>query len=260
MPFAHNQGVKIFYSIEGDGPPLVLLHGFTDTHESWIELGYVDALKNDFQLILIDGRGHGRSDKPHDPEAYPFHVCASDIVAVLDALEIPKAHFFGYSWGGKIGFALANHYGERFASLTIGGSAPDGSIVQIVDGNDPMIERLSLGSSAIPSLWDMELSNVFRERLQANDTEALIAVRKGRMLRAEGWNAEQAMPVPCLLLAGETDPSFAAVQKIAAELPSSQMVSFPGLNHAGTFFSTNLLVPILKEFIAKHPIGPPHPS
>ena len=136
MPFVDNHGVKIFYSLDGNGTPLVLLHGFTDTHEAWIDLGYVDALKNEFQLILVDGRGHGRSDKPHDPKAYPFHVCASDIVAVLDALEIPKAHFFGYSWGGKIGFALANYYGERFASLTIGVSAPDSGVVKVVNGHD----------------------------------------------------------------------------------------------------------------------------
>ena len=254
MPIVKNKAVDIYYEVIGNGQPLVLLHGFTDSHESWIELGYVDALKNDFQLILIDGRGHGRSGKPHEPEAYQFHVCASDVVAVLDALQIPKAHFFGYSWGGKIGFALANHYANWFASLTIGGSAPDSGVVRGIDNHDPWIDFLGKTPEAIASLWDQKLSQTHRKRVEANDIQALIASRKGRMLRPNNRSGEQAMPMPCLLLVGEADPSFPAVQNIAQKLPGTLMVSFPDLNHAGTFFSAELLVPELKKFIADHPV------
>ena len=67
MPYAINQGIKINYQIEGDGPSLVLLHGGLSNLQMWYELGYVEALKNDYQLILIDLRGHGSSDKPGMP-------------------------------------------------------------------------------------------------------------------------------------------------------------------------------------------------
>ena len=70
MPYTTNQGVRIHYQVEGEGPPLVMQHGFTDSIETWYELGYVDTLKHDYRLILVDARGHGHSDKPRTPDAY----------------------------------------------------------------------------------------------------------------------------------------------------------------------------------------------
>ena len=64
MPYADNQGVRIYYEVEGQGPPLVLGHGGSYTLEMWREWGYTDGLRDEHQLILLDFRGHGRSDKP----------------------------------------------------------------------------------------------------------------------------------------------------------------------------------------------------
>ena len=124
MPYVNNQGVRIHYQVEGEGPPLVLQHGGIDSIESWHELGYVDALKAAYQLILIDARGHGASDKPHDTNAYGLHWVVDDIRTVLDEQHLPKAHFWGYSMGGWIGFGLAKYIPERCSSLIIGGQAP----------------------------------------------------------------------------------------------------------------------------------------
>ena len=65
--------------------------------------------KADRQLILLDARGHGASDKPHDPAAYDLRLRVGDVTAVLDDLEIRRADYFGYSMGGWIGFGLAKH-------------------------------------------------------------------------------------------------------------------------------------------------------
>ena len=81
MPRVINDGISVHYRVEGDGPPLILQHGFTDSSETWYEMGYVDALKSNYHLILIDSRGHGQSDKPHDPSAYTPSRFASDIVS-----------------------------------------------------------------------------------------------------------------------------------------------------------------------------------
>jgi alpha/beta hydrolase fold len=70
MPYTDNHGVRIHYQVEGSGPPLILQHGFTDSLETWYELGYVGALSRERQLILVDARGHGASDKPHHTAAY----------------------------------------------------------------------------------------------------------------------------------------------------------------------------------------------
>jgi pimeloyl-ACP methyl ester carboxylesterase len=92
--------VHVHYEVEGEGPPIVLQHGFTDSLRTWYELGYVDALKQDYRLILVDARGHGSSDKPHEPQAYKPECYAADVVSVLTDLGISRAHFFGYSMGG----------------------------------------------------------------------------------------------------------------------------------------------------------------
>ena len=108
MPYANNDGVRIHYQVEGAGPALVLQHGFSGHLESWYEPGYVDALQQDYRLILIDARGHGASDKPHDPEAYVLQRRVDNIVAVLDHLDIPKAHFLAIRWAAGLGSALSS--------------------------------------------------------------------------------------------------------------------------------------------------------
>ena len=103
MPRVDNKGISIHYRVEGNGPPLVLGHGFTDSSDIWYERGYVAALKPKYRLVLIDARGHGQSDKPHDPPSYTPEKFASDIVAVLDDLGMKTAAYWGYSMGGWMG-------------------------------------------------------------------------------------------------------------------------------------------------------------
>ena len=109
MPYANNQGVLIHYQVTGDGSPLVLQHGFNASMEDWYEFGYVEKLNQEHRLILVDARGHGASDKPHESEAYELKRLVSDIVVVLDDLQVIKAHYLGYSMGGWIGFGMAKY-------------------------------------------------------------------------------------------------------------------------------------------------------
>ncbi len=74
MPYADHQGIRIHYQVEGEGPPLVLQHGFTQSIQDWYRAGYVDALKPAYQLILIDARGHGGSEKLYDRGLYLAHT------------------------------------------------------------------------------------------------------------------------------------------------------------------------------------------
>src|SRR5689334_6287184 len=120
MPFADNQGTRIYYETAGHGPALVLHHGTFGSGADWVDLGYVDALKEDHRLILVDGRGHGHSDKPHDPTAYSLAHRTSDVLAVLDDLGIQTADYLGYSLGGWIGFGLAKCAPQRFRSFVFG--------------------------------------------------------------------------------------------------------------------------------------------
>ncbi|MEU2005617.1 alpha/beta fold hydrolase [Rhodococcus sp. NPDC019627] len=116
-------GVRVAYETVGDGEPFVLIHGTALSHAIWRGFGYVRALRDRYRLILVDLRGHGRSDKPHDPASYAMDLMSADIVAVLDEVGLPSAHVLGYSLGGRVALALAVQYPERLESLIIGGGS-----------------------------------------------------------------------------------------------------------------------------------------
>src|SRR5215472_515929 len=217
MPYAVNHGVRIHYRIEGDGPPLVLQHGFSDSLETWYETGYAETLKPDYRLILIDARGHGASDKPHLSDAYDRERNVEDIVAVLDDLDIRRAHYFGYSMGGRIGFAIARYAPDRFDSLILGGGSP---YPQAQGGPDRMLDALKQGAAAIPSIWGIAEPPELIARLVKNDAEALIACRTNALQSPGFSEILPSMTMPCLLFAGEADPVCEENRRCIRSMPN----------------------------------------
>jgi pimeloyl-ACP methyl ester carboxylesterase len=251
MPFCLNGDVRLHYRIEGSaqGPPLVLQHGFSMSLHDWYELGYVAVLGDRYRLILLDARGHGASDRPHAPEAYRFTLRAADVVAVLDDLDVGRAHFLGYSMGGAIGYAVATHAPDRLRSLTVGGASaaernpadPDRLLELLRQGKETYVKTLAdwFGPVMTPAL---------RARILDNDLEALIASRT----LSEHRGFEQALSrlaIPCLLFVGEDDPAFERVKATAARVPHATFVSFPGVDH-GNADRLDLVLPHLTRFLA----------
>ena len=100
--FFDSNGVRIRYVDQGAGQPAVLLHGFGGSLESgWVETGVLPNLARDYPVIALDYRGHGQSDKPHDPKSYGRHM-GQDVVRLLDNLNIARAHIVGHSLGAGI--------------------------------------------------------------------------------------------------------------------------------------------------------------
>jgi pimeloyl-ACP methyl ester carboxylesterase len=253
MSFVMSQAYRIHYQVEGSGPPLVLQHGFGDCLESWYELGYVDALKHDYRLILIDARGHGASDKPHEPEAYRFRNVSADVVSVLDDLAVSKTHYFGFSMGGKNGFAFAAYALERLHSLMVLGT---GASAQDHAPLDLWMAALRQGPEAVPEIWerDASLSPALRQRLLSNDLEALIAQRMQRK-DPEGLDGIlPTLPIPCLLMVGEADAAYSRVKACSRLIPNATFVSFPNLGHTGSFLNRAELVQYMRQFL-KGPAG-----
>lgn len=124
MPFADHQGVQIYYEVEEEGPPIVLAHGFSGNTTFWRGFGYVDQLEDEFRAVLFDARGHGKSDKLYEAAAYDHRLVIGDVLAVLDALGIAKAHYWGYYMGGAMGLGVAKLHPERLISLIAGGTNP----------------------------------------------------------------------------------------------------------------------------------------
>ena len=255
MPRVDNKGISIHYRVEGNGPPLVLGHGITDSSEVFYERGYVAALKPKYRLVLIDARGHGQSDKPHDPPSYAPEKFASDIVAVLDDLGMKTATYWGYSMGGRMGFALARHALDRVACFVIGGAAASGaSAYSTKPGKkeDPMITAFCAGPTEVIKLWGEEwVTPPLRERLLTNDPAALIACTQQRLVTGGFHDVVRTIAVPTLLYAGSADPIHDAARQSASEIPGAQFVSLAGLNHPAALCRSDLVLPHVEPFLAK---------
>jgi len=121
MPFFENDGIKIHYEIEGSGPEVVMIHGFAaDLEINWRLPGVADALKAENRLVMMDCRGHGKSDKPTDPALYGAKMLG-DITSLMDHLGIERANFLGYSMGSRLFLNLLLTQPERFKSVILGG-------------------------------------------------------------------------------------------------------------------------------------------
>lgn len=115
------QGVKLHFLVEGEGEPVVLIHGLHSSAEiNWRKPGIVGALAKDHQVIALDLPGHGRSDKPAREDAYGLAL-ASDVILLLDHLKLKQAHIVGYSLGGMVAMKVTTEHPERVLSLTLGG-------------------------------------------------------------------------------------------------------------------------------------------
>jgi pimeloyl-ACP methyl ester carboxylesterase len=247
MPYVNNGRVRIHYETEGVGSPLVLQHGLTQSIRSWHRAGYVSALKAHHRLILIDARGHGESDKPHDVAAYALAEHVGDVLAVLDAVNLSTAGFWGYSMGGWIAFGLAKYAPDRFHALLIGGAQPYGRTLPASrpDGSDPrafleaLFGRLGLQNlDAIPA--------DIRTELMANDFRALAAAQQDRP------SLEDVLPTitqPCLLYAGEADVISPRVQECAKKIVNATFVRLPGLDHAGAFNEATMILAPAMSFL-----------
>ncbi len=247
MPYADNKGIHIHYKTEGEGPPLVLQHGSLGSMDNWYDDGYVSALKKDYQLVLLDARGHGASDKPHNPDAYDLKRRVEDIVAVLDDLGIAKSHYFGYSMGGWIGFGVAQYAPERFQSLIIGGQHP---YAQSMDGLRQFIQYgVENGPEAFVATWEREfgaLSSEAKERMLAYDFAAHLVIAQDRE------SLEAVLPMirmPCLLYAGEMDEAYPLAKKCAEQIVNVTFVTLPGLDHMGALKRIDEVLPHVKKFL-----------
>src|SRR5687767_15956122 len=123
MPHFQNDGVDIAYLDEGEGEPVVLVHGFASTKEvNWLNPGWITTLtRAGRRAIALDNRGHGASTKLYDPAAYHSAIMAEDVRALLDHLRIARADVMGYSMGARIAAYFALAHPTRVRSVVLGG-------------------------------------------------------------------------------------------------------------------------------------------
>jgi pimeloyl-ACP methyl ester carboxylesterase len=248
MPFTNNRGVRIHYETIGKGRPVILHHGTMGSGSDWTDLGYVEAMKKDYQLVLLDARGHGSSDKPHEPAAYDLSLRVLDVVSVLNDLNLAKADFFGYSLGGWIGFGLAKHAHSRINSFVLGAAHPYAENLQPFRDLIPSSEEAF--AAHIDQVFGNTLKPAMRERLLNNDLEALRRLTQDRTSIAD---VLPLMRMPCLLFVGELDPRLALVKECASVLPNATLFTLPGCGHVAAIAQMHAIVPRVKSFLSKNP-------
>ncbi len=244
MPFAQSRGVRIHYETDGTGPALVLHHGTMGSGADWVDLGYVDALKDRHKVILVDGRGHGRSDKPHDPAAYDLRLRAADVVAVLDDLGVRAASFFGYSMGGWIGFGLAKYFPQRIDAFTIGGAHPYAENTQAI--RDRMPNDPAAFAAGLEQTYGALLTPARRARLLAND---LVALRALTQDRDDISDVLPTMTMPSLIFCGELDPRLAQARQAASEMPNATFLGVSDCDHVATPRRTEIIFPGIRALL-----------
>ena len=247
MPIANSAGRRIHYEVNGDGPDLLLHHGFTSGSQAWRFFGFTEVLQQHYRVIVLDALGHGLSDKPHDSSAYTLQQRAADVVAVLDDLRVEQVHFCGYSLGGWVGYGLVRHARDRLRSLILGAAHPyadhSWDTFKGIDGSDP-----AAFISAFESVLNERISDEVRMLVRANDLPALAAA--AQQPRPDMAELLSQIDLPCLMFCGDADARHAAVTRATAALAQGQFVSLPGVTHFGGLMQSKLVLPPVLEFLA----------
>jgi len=251
MPFSNNpiDGTKIHYETGGSGPPLLLVHGFSGSLQSWIDYGYLDGLKADYRLVMYDIRAHGDSGHPHGVESYTPELHVNDALAVLNDLRIDRAHYFGYSFGSWIGYSILKYARRHLLSFVGGGSDPyhrkSALVGNIIESRKDGLEAALAGTEE----RNGRMTDTARANYLKQDPDAQIAaitVRSDTPGLSEGLGS---ITQPVLTFSGTEDGNHDFVKKAAGEMPTASFVSLDGLDHEQAFRRSDIVLPHLTQFL-----------
>lgn len=261
-------GVRIRYVERGQGEPVVLLHGLGGSVETWTNSGILQALAQDHRVIAFDMRGHGQSDKPHDPKKYGREMVL-DVVRLLDHLGIQRAHIAGYSLGGMIVSQLLTLQPDRFLSATLiaaggrFGVSPDAE--REIEAQAREVEAECVSPSLIIALAPSDAPKPSEERIaqmsrdcfadSTRDRFATAAFMRSRSEQVVDPAAAARVTVPTLGIVGSADAMKRGLDSLAAMRPSVRVIVLEGATHAGERGILNRpeLKTALHEFLAAHP-------
>lgn len=244
-------GIRIAYQEWGDAgsPPVVLHHGFVaNADANWLLTGVVDALlAAGHRVIAPDARGHGASDKPHDPVSYGEHLMARDLAVLLEIVQAPQVDLVGYSMGAVVSLIYAGEH-ERVRRLIVGGVGAGiiecGGVDRRVVTNQSIIETLEIED---PSELPEDGARSYRAL-----ADALGADRKAMLAQARavyrGHIALERITAATLVLAGDRDPLAVRPETLAEAIPGATLLMLSG-DHIATLGNPRFAQSIV-EFLA----------
>lgn len=220
-------GAEIAVYSLGKGVPVLAIHGFASSaRANWSDSGWARALTaHGCRLIALDLRGHGDSGKPHMAPAYSMPLLVGDLIAVLDELDVGRAHVIGYSLGSRLAIQLALTVPARVFSLTLGGVGLETPFCEFdADG-----ARRCFGGGTEPVSVPTARILTMARSLRANDVEALIALAEA--LRSDPGVTE-VPDVPLVVVNGESDKIATDGAELARRAPLGHFVQLPARTHA----------------------------
>ena len=232
MPTINRKGVNLYYEVHGDGPVLLLSHGYSATSEMWRD--QVATLSRSHKVIVWDMRGHGRSDSPNDQSEYSHEKSVDDMAELLDVVGVERAIVAGLSLGGYMSLAFHLAHPERVRALIIIDTGPGFK-------SDDARQRWNAHALEILSKLAAEglsyLSSTTRERSTSSHQSAdgLMRAALG-MLTQRDASVIKSLPnikVPTLIVVGENDVQFHnAANYMAEKIPKARKIVIPGAGHA----------------------------
>ncbi|MFL4978262.1 MAG: alpha/beta fold hydrolase [Xanthobacteraceae bacterium] len=250
MPRFQHGSVEIAFLDEGEGQPIILVHGFASTKEvNWVQPGWVATLaRAGRRVIALDNRGHGESAKLYDPADYHTDTMAGDVLALMDHLRLDRVDAMGYSMGARICAFLAVKKPGRVRSLILGGLG-----IHLVDGVGlPESIADALEAQSLDDVTDPQgrTFRAFADQTKSDRKALAACIRGSRQTLARDQAAQ--IRVPVLIAVGTKDPVAGSAQALAELVPGAQALDIPGRDHmlavGDKVFKAGAL-----EFLARRP-------
>lgn len=219
-----SNGAEIAYAVTGSGDPVVLVHGGDANSEHWAF--QVLALADQYQVILLDSRGHGRS--PYNGEPLTYAQLADDVLALLDLLEVERAHLVGWSDGGIIGIDLALRHPERLRKVVAFGANADLSGYR-TDSGDEVAIIYAFGAHNDPDYARLSPAPELHK--------AMVAALRQMWATEPTYSAEElrSITTPFLIMAGANEEAIAEAHTryLADTIPGAELAILPNCGHFG---------------------------
>jgi 3-oxoadipate enol-lactonase len=257
MPTTTVNGIKLNYASDGQGPPLLFIHGLGGSLEDWQP--QVAHFTKEYRVIALDLRGHGRSDKPAG--GYSMQLFASDIAALIKSLRLGPVHVVGISLGGGIAFQLAIDSPEWVRSLTIVNSGPE-MILRTFKEKFAIWLRFAIirtrglqklgeivGGKLFPDPADADKLQGFLDRYARNEPDAY----RGALRSFINWSVSAqigTITCPTLIMAAEHDYTPVSLKEAyVKKIPKGKLVVIPGAHHAAPMEDPAVFNKLLAEFL-----------
>ncbi|EGL83818.1 2-succinyl-6-hydroxy-2,4-cyclohexadiene-1-carboxylate synthase [Caldalkalibacillus thermarum TA2.A1] len=263
-------GVRYALEVKGEGPPLLLLHGFTGSKHSWQP--FIHSWSRHFTTIAIDLLGHGESDSPQDHRRYGITYAVQDLQAVLEQLGVDKINVLGYSMGGRLAIALASSFPAKVNSMVLESTSPglkteEEQLARRKQDQALAREIETEGLETFVHKWEniplfasqKKLPEAVRRRLRVQRLSQS-PLGLANSLRGMGtgnqpsfWSALKRFHFPVLVMAGEEDQKFCCIAKdMICQLPQATLSIIKGAGHTIHLEKPHIFDKVVLEYLLQH--------